>query len=74
MLSGGEDAQVYLHDIQTGEVIHHLVAHTQVVECVAYRPDGSMGASGSEDGTIRLWDMQTGACLAILRRPARMKA
>lgn len=30
--------------------------HTDSVNCVAYSPDGSYFASGSEDGTIILWN------------------
>ena len=34
--------------------------HTEQVECLAFAPDGKLLASGSEDGTVRLWEMGTG--------------
>jgi serine/threonine protein kinase len=37
-----------------------LTGHTQIVESVAFSPDGKTLASGSGDGTIKLWDAQTG--------------
>lgn len=36
---------------------------------VAFSPNGEIIASGSEDGTIKLWDVQTGECLHTLTTP-----
>jgi WD40 repeat protein len=34
---------------------------------VAFHPDGRTLASGSEDETIKYWDVRTGRCLKTLR-------
>jgi WD40 repeat protein len=33
---------------------------------VVYSPDGTMLASGSEDKTIKLWDVQSGKVTSVL--------
>ena len=41
-------------------------AHTEPVQSVAYSPGGKTLASGSQDHTIRLWDVATGKERAVL--------
>ncbi|HVK71136.1 MAG TPA: hypothetical protein VM694_42055, partial [Polyangium sp.] len=40
--------------------------HASAVQSVAFAPDGKTLASGSYDKTVRLWDVATAQCLAIL--------
>ena len=54
-------AYIQLWDVATGRPIGQpLTGHTNVVDSVAFSPDGKTLASGSYDHTIRLWDMATG--------------
>jgi WD40 repeat protein len=39
------------------------------VTSVSFSPDGKAIASGSEDNTVWLWDVQTGKTLRTLARP-----
>ncbi|KAJ0074862.1 hypothetical protein Patl1_34323 [Pistacia atlantica] len=57
-IAGGEDMWVHLFDFHTGEEIGCNKGHHGPVHCVRFSPGGESYASGSEDGTIRIW--QTG--------------
>ena len=57
---------VWIYDAQTGEELDLFTGHTSSVFSVAFSPDGRTLASGSGDGTIRLWDVKTGETLKTL--------
>ncbi len=51
---------VWLYDTTTRQEVNLLTEQTSVVDCLAFSPDGRTFASGSKDGTIILWDSNTG--------------
>ncbi|MFH1885181.1 MAG: hypothetical protein ABIM40_00665, partial [Pseudomonadota bacterium] len=44
-----------------------LEGHKGVVLSAAVTPGGKWVATGSEDGTVRIWQVETGNCLAVLK-------
>ena len=46
--------------LRGGWLVRTLESHTAEVTSVAFCPDGRSGLSGSEDDTLRLWDLPTG--------------
>ncbi|OAY47084.1 serine-threonine kinase receptor-associated protein [Manihot esculenta] len=57
-IAGGEDMWIHVYDFHTGDEIACNKGHHGPVHCVRFSPGGESYASGSEDGTIRIW--QTG--------------
>ena len=56
------EAEVALRNASDANVFT-LKGHTDVVKSVAFSPDGKYIASGSDDNTIKLWDVATGECV-----------
>src|SRR5262249_15789850 len=63
----GGDAGVWLYDATNMDTMPRLLeGHTRGVTSVAFSSDGSLLASGSEDQTVRVWDVKTGQTTATL--------
>lgn len=56
VLSGSEDAKVYVWDLVSGEIVKVLEGHTSAVTSLSQHPKNQMLLSGSADGTIKLWE------------------
>ena len=48
--------------------------HTSLVRCISVCPTGQWLASGSDDGTVRLWEVATGRCMRTLSLGGVVKA
>jgi WD40 repeat protein len=58
----------YLHLVdRDGVEVRKLAGHTAYLAAAAFTPDGRLVASGSNDRTLRLWDVATGKELHICR-------
>ena len=64
LATGGKDHDVKIWNWPEGTVQKNLRGHTKPVMSVCWSPDGKVLASGSQDGTAKLWDAQRGHLLA----------
>ena len=70
VLSGGDVTAARakaMAEALDGEALFTLEGHGNLVTSVCFSPDGRWLASGSYDGTVRLWDVETGACVRTLQ-------
>ncbi len=59
--TGGDPAnKAMLWDAATGEAKQTLVGHKRTTRAIAFSPDGSVVATGSEDKLVILWETATG--------------
>jgi WD40 repeat protein len=58
--------QVKVWDAQTGKEVFSLQGHSATVNCLAFSPDSQRLASGSEDLTLRIWNLQKGQQMRTL--------
>ena len=67
-----QEAEDALHrSVQASRVELTLRGHTDMVWAAAYSPDGTRIATGSIDGTARIWDTASGKELLTLQAPAQ---
>ncbi len=58
---------IVVYDLTTGRTRVTLRGHTGPVDPIAFGPDGRQLHSSGADGTARVWDLATGATVALLR-------
>jgi WD40 repeat protein len=59
-------------DLEGNQPPRVLEGHTGVVRAVALLRDGNRAISGSNDGTVRVWDLVSGRCLTVFNCDAEV--
>ena len=58
-VSCGGDRDAFVWDVQSGKVTRRLKKHTQRVNSVDVSDDKSIALTGSDDGTVKVWDLRS---------------
>ncbi|MCX5414948.1 protein kinase [Streptomyces sp. NBC_00059] len=62
---GTESATVRLWDLSAGR-LRHVLRGSRFSEPMGYSPDGASAITSDADGTIRIWDTDSGTCVRTL--------
>jgi WD40 repeat protein len=65
----GHEESGFLFELANGDRVP-LEGHADLVNCVAFAPDGATVATGSSDGTVRLWSAPGGQPRRVLSATA----
>ncbi|MCX5876603.1 MAG: hypothetical protein NT087_10005 [Deltaproteobacteria bacterium] len=63
------DGKIQMWDAVNVRLIRSIQGHADWVLCVAFSPDGKEFVTGSRDGSVYVWDAESGARLRVLRDP-----
>ena len=55
-----EGKHLEIWDMSSKKIVHFLVGHSDPVNSVTFSPDGQILASGSKNGSVKLWDVNSG--------------
>lgn len=69
LASGSTDWNAYILDTETGQTIKTLSGHQDIIDAVAWSPDGTKLATSGDynDKTIRIWDVITGKTILTIQ-------
>lgn len=59
LAAGGADSTVWMWQLPKGTVMNVFSGHSDAVSCGSFTPDGKRLITGSEDGTLIVWDPKT---------------
>lgn len=68
IVSGSSDQTIKIWDVETGECLHTLAGHTDLVRTLQLDARADRIISGSYDGSLKIWSLSQGRLLRNLSR------
>ncbi|WP_143467791.1 serine/threonine-protein kinase [Leptolyngbya ohadii] len=69
LLASSDANTIHLWDSVSGGLLQTFRVNSRPVTAIAISPDGQNLVSGSQDGTLHIWQLTTGRLVRILREP-----
>ena len=57
---------INVYEVSTGRLLVSLAGHRRAVNAIAFSPNSNQFASASDDGTVRLWNLNEGRAQRVL--------
>lgn len=70
LAAAGDSRVIALFDAQSGEQVASLSGHQSWIMCLDWSSTGEYLASGSWDGSVRIWSTERRECVSVLRDAA----
>jgi WD40 repeat protein len=64
-LASGSRGELFVWEAQSGERLYTLNEPSEMVNALAWSPNGAVLVSASNDGMLRWWDLQRGECVRV---------
>ncbi|KAI3857977.1 hypothetical protein MKW92_045545 [Papaver armeniacum] len=73
IFSAAGDSCAYCWDVETSKIKMVFRGHTDYLHCIVARNSSNQIITGSEDGSMRIWDCRNGKCVNIIE-PKQIKS
>ncbi|KAG5477062.1 hypothetical protein LSCM1_05402 [Leishmania martiniquensis] len=72
LFSGDIGGECRLWNSSTRQLLATFSAHTQPIKSLEVTTNAAIMSTGSVDGTVAMWDVETGVCAHVLTNPDRL--
>lgn len=69
LLTGSLDGLSRLHGLVSGKMLKEFRGHSSFLNDASFSPDMSMIVTASSDGSAKLWDVKSSACIRTINPP-----